>query len=140
MITLWIVLGLALGGASILPARWMSPRQAWMGVLLAVVAMNAIYIGVALPGPTDVLLAETAVAMGVSTVAWLLHERRSRWLTACVLVHAVIDLGHLVLPGAPVPEWYVWVCLGYDVAFAAGALRWAVVSRAPHTSLQSRTR
>ena len=90
-------------------------------MLLAVFAMNAIYIGVALPGPVDVLVGETAVACAVCMVAWVLHERRSRWLVACVGVHAGIDLGHFVVDGAPVPDWYIWGCLGYDVAFALGA-------------------
>lgn len=126
----WIVVGGALGAACLAPAIRFSRRGVLLVVLIAVVAMNGIYVGAALNSPIGVLLGETALATVLCVAAFVLYRSRSVWLVACVFVHGVVDGLHQVIEAAPIPEWYILACLGFDLAYGAVAA-W-LVSRAPY--------
>lgn len=123
----WIAVGVLAGGGTVaLLARLMPGREA-LNVLIAVVAMNAIYVGASLSAPLDILLTETAIALAVCLAALFLYTRRSRWIAATVLIHAAIDGAHFWTGTAHIPDWYIWLCLGFDLPFAA--IAWFVLGR-----------
>lgn len=98
-----------------------------LNVLIAVVAMNAIYVGAALDQSLQILLTETLVASLVCGAAVYFFRRRSALLALPVLVHGLIDGAHMFTHGSYIPDWYIWACLGFDFPFAAGA--WFLLRR-----------
>ncbi|WP_300527443.1 hypothetical protein [Maricaulis sp.] len=117
----WLIAGVGAGAVSILAIRQFFPGRVALNVLVAVVAMNTIYVGASLTEPIATILLETLVASLVIAAALLFYRMKSVWLASTVLVHGVIDGGHFLLDGNYIPDWYIWLCLGFDFPFAAGA-------------------
>jgi len=118
----WFVVGGLAGAGVIAPAVRGSQRDAFLAVLIAIVAMNGIYVGVALNSPVEVLLGESVLATVIIAVAARLYQARSNLIVLCVVVHAAVDGLHHFVEAAPVPEWYILACLGFDLAYAAVAV------------------
>lgn len=123
----WILVGALLGALVIAPAAWMSRRSALLSVLMAVVAIQAIYLGASLNSPVPVMLGELAVALVGWGLAFAAYRARSSWILATVGVHAFVDGAHKWVEAAPIPDWYIYACLGFDVAYMA--VGWVLLSR-----------
>lgn len=117
----WLAVGVFAGLACILAIHKFFPGRVALNVLVAVVAMNAIYVGASLSEPLETILLETLVASLVVGTALVLYRRTSAWMALTVLVHGLIDGGHFLLDANYIPAWYIWLCLGFDFPFAAGA-------------------
>jgi outer membrane protein assembly factor BamB len=119
--TLWLLLGLILGGAFLAFAR--AQRGAERRVLaLGLLVAAAIYVGFALIGAGPVwLLVEALGVAAYGVLAWLGLRRSPFWLAVGWALHPAWDVClHLVGAGAAfAPEWYAIACISFDLLVAA---------------------
>jgi hypothetical protein len=108
-----------------LARRW-EPPTALRVYAIGLVVTAAVYVAFALAGRASerwVAIEVLGVAL-YGSAAWLGFQR---WLPALALgwaAHAAWDLAlHLDGPGgAFTPEWYPWLCLGFDLPIAVAVM------------------
>ena len=119
---LWLLLGLALGGAFLVLARMQGSGERRL-LALGLVIAALVYVGFAVAGgaPAGWLLAEGLGVVLYGGFAWLGLRRAPGWLAAGWALHAAWDGGlHLAGVGARfTPDWYVLACLSFDLLVGA---------------------
>lgn len=90
-------------------------ERAFYCALLAVIA--AIYPALLwfLGGSRQALAQETIAAAAFALLAILALRLHPFTIAVGLLAHALWDFAHASVPGTPVPEWYVWACLAFDL-------------------------
>lgn len=120
MTTLWLLLGVLLGGAFLGYAR--TRGRAELRVLaLGLLVAAAIYVGFAFFGGGLVwLLVEATGVIVYGALAWLGLRRSGLWLAVGWALHPAWDIGlHLVGAGAAfAPAWYATACISFDLLVA----------------------
>jgi hypothetical protein len=117
---LWLLLGLALGGAFIAYARWKGTGERQV-LALGLVVASVIYVVFALAGagPLWSLIEILGVAVFGMFASLGLHGR-ALWLAAGWALHVPWDAGlHLWGAGAEfAPAWYPTLCISFDLLVA----------------------
>lgn len=124
--TLWLLLGLGLGAAFLAFARTRGrgeERVLALGLLVAAL----FYVAFALAGAERVwVLVEVAGVVVYGALAWLGLRHSLLWLAAGWGLHVLWDVGlHLAGGGAGfAPEWYVLICITFDLLVAGYIAFW----------------
>ena len=124
-VVIGVVLALGIGGMATLSGLDRD-RAFYPAVMIVIASYYALFAVIG--GSMQVLIIESAVAIGFVALA-LVGFRSTLWLVVAALAaHGIFDLVHLHVyanPGEPV--WWPLFCLAYDVV-AAAYLAWLLAS------------
>ena len=121
-----VILALGVGGMATLSGLDRD-RALYPAVMIVIAAYYALFAVIS--GSTQVLIVESAVAVGFVGLA-LAGFRSTLWLVVAALAaHGIFDFVHPRIYANPgVPVWWPPFCIAYDVA-AAAYLAWLLASR-----------
>ena len=124
----WFLLGAALATAYVAVGRRLGVREArawWAGGLVVAAALYVAF-AVARGAPPLAILFEAGGVVVYGAFAWRGLRGDLRWAAAGWLLHPLWDYA-LHRPGgfALAPEWYVWLCLSFDVVVGLALWRQA---------------
>jgi hypothetical protein len=125
-VVLGVVLALGVGGMCTLCG--LDRDRALYPAVMIVIALYYVLFAL-IGGSTQVLIVESAVAIGFIGLA-LAGFRSTLWLVVAALgAHGVFDLAHPhIYANRGVPAWWPSFCIAYDVV-AAAYLAWLLASK-----------
>ena len=139
-----VMIGVAIlvAGAAIGVTALLSPKSRAAFVYAQLVLMSGIYVGLAIASLDaaeivqrsnwSALMLESLIAIGFVTVGLGVLTSSKPWLLgALILLHGVVDLGHLLFGFAHGPAWYAFMCVIYDGMVGVAAI-WLLSERSAH--------
>lgn len=134
MISVWpIIAGMVLSVCGLAILAILSRKTRAAAVFGALVAMVAIYVGLAIPDDASAFSTSAVKALAVQIILALgfffaglaaLRSANKQWLLGVlILLHGGIDLIHLVIDQETAPDFYALACLIFDASIGAAAVR-----------------
>lgn len=125
MLSLWLLLGLVLGGIFVIAARRQGVQQERVILAVGLPVAALIYVGFALVWGNMQWVAIEVGGLLLYTFFVLLAQRQNPiWLAIGWAAHPLWDIGLHWLGEGHVfaPEWYVLACLSFDLLVAGYSL------------------
>ena len=120
------LIGVAVAIAFLLLVRLAAPEHALALYAVALIVAALVYVAFALLGnaPTKWIVFELLGLVIYGAAAWLGLRKARALLAIAWAAHALWDmLLHLQGAGALyTPDWYPWICAGFDIAVGAAIL------------------